>query len=117
MNLFIDRNKKANEEVHLIENLSSIPLHLPPPPPPPPPASNSTAKSVDAVVVPPDDLKIVIDKLADYVSRNGTEFEQCIRQKNDPRFTFLDPTHPNHSYYQFKVKELAVSFYSILFKI
>lgn len=59
--------------------------------------------------MPPDDLKVVIDKLADYVSRNGTEFEECIRQKNDPRFTFLEITHPNHSYYKHKVKELIVN--------
>ncbi|THD26305.1 hypothetical protein D915_002742 [Fasciola hepatica] len=44
----------------------------------------------------------IIDKMAEYVTRNGPEFEELVtRQKgNDPRFGFLKPTHPLHSYYQ-----------------
>lgn len=44
----------------------------------------------------------IIDKMAEYVTRNGPEFEELVtRQKgSDPRFGFLKPTHPLHAYYQ-----------------
>ena len=37
--------------------------------------------------------KTVIDKLAEYVSRNGIEFENNLRNKNDSRFEFLNRGH------------------------
>lgn len=46
--------------------------------------------------------------MAEYVVRNGLEFEELvIRQKSkDPRFGFLKSDHPLHSYYMAKRKEL-----------
>lgn len=60
---------------------------------------------------PPEDpdLKNIIDKLANFVSRNGPEFEQMTKQKqkNNPRFSFLFGGEHFH-YYQYKVNSESV---------
>lgn len=38
-----------------------------------------------AIIPPPPDIQPVIDKLAEYVARNGVKFESSVRAKNDPR--------------------------------
>ncbi|XP_070807401.1 splicing factor, suppressor of white-apricot homolog isoform X4 [Pituophis catenifer annectens] len=94
-----------------------------PPPPgttPPPPSTSSEASEdtsgalpgtstsassippVVAVIPPPPDIQPVIDKLAEYVARNGIKFETSVRAKNDPRFEFLQPWHQYNAYYEFK---------------
>ncbi|NXU48832.1 SFSWA protein, partial [Turnix velox] len=91
---------------------------VPPPPgttPPPPPeatesssgltsttASASTVAPVVAIIPPPPDIQPVIDKLAEYVARNGIKFEASVRAKNDLRFEFLQPWHQYNAYYEFK---------------
>jgi hypothetical protein len=42
---------------------------------------------LDNVEHPKGEIKIMIDKLAEYVARNGIEFEENIRKKNDERYT------------------------------
>ncbi|XP_008572846.1 PREDICTED: splicing factor, suppressor of white-apricot homolog isoform X4 [Galeopterus variegatus] len=90
----------------------------PPPPgttPPPPPTtaeSSSGATStttttsalapVATIIPPPPDIQPVIDKLAEYVARNGLKFETSVRAKNDQRFEFLQPWHQYNAYYEFK---------------
>ncbi|XP_060048697.1 splicing factor, suppressor of white-apricot homolog isoform X2 [Erinaceus europaeus] len=89
----------------------------PPPPgttPPPPPAtaeasSGPTSASITtsalapvAIIPPPPDIQPVIDKLAEYVARNGVKFETSVRAKNDQRFEFLQPWHQYNAYYEFK---------------
>ncbi|OXB61410.1 hypothetical protein ASZ78_012243 [Callipepla squamata] len=91
---------------------------VPPPPgttPPPPPdttdsssgltsttTSTSTIAPVVAIIPPPPDIQPVIDKLAEYVARNGIKFETSVRAKNDLRFEFLQPWHQYNPYYEFK---------------
>ncbi|KFV55395.1 Splicing factor, suppressor of white-apricot, partial [Tyto alba] len=91
---------------------------VPPPPgttPPPPPdttdsssgltsttTSTSTIAPVVAIIPPPPDIQPVIDKLAEYVARNGIKFETSVRAKNDLRFEFLQPWHQYNAYYEFK---------------
>ncbi|KAM4763143.1 splicing factor, suppressor of white-apricot homolog isoform 2-T2 [Cyanocitta cristata] len=91
---------------------------VPPPPgttPPPPPdtadstsgltsttTSTSTITPVVAIIPPPPDIQPVIDKLAEYVARNGVKFETSVRAKNDLRFEFLQPWHQYNAYYEFK---------------
>jgi hypothetical protein len=58
---------------------------------------------------PPAELQIVIDKTALYVAKNGDEFEETLKKKNDSRFPFLTPSDEFHSYYSFKVKEIRKS--------
>lgn len=55
---------------------------------------------------PPDDIEMknIIDKLAQFVARNGPEFEQMTKskQENNPRFAFLWGG-PYFNYYTYKV--------------
>ncbi|XP_006901035.1 PREDICTED: splicing factor, suppressor of white-apricot homolog [Elephantulus edwardii] len=90
----------------------------PPPPgttPPPPPSTAETSSGVTstttttsalapvaAIIPPPPDIQPVIDKLAEYVARNGVHFETSVRAKNDQRFEFLQPWHQYNAYYEFK---------------
>jgi len=50
----------------------------------------------------------IVDKTADFVARNGIKFEERIREneKNNPKFSFLQPTDPYHAYYQHRIKEI-----------
>jgi splicing factor 3A subunit 1 len=49
----------------------------------------------------------VIDRTAGYVARsaNPPQFEEKIRetQRNDPKFSFLNPLDPYHAYYRHKL--------------
>ncbi|XP_014442893.1 splicing factor, suppressor of white-apricot homolog [Tupaia chinensis] len=90
----------------------------PPPPgttPPPPPSTAETSGGaattttttsalapLAAIIPPPPDIQPVIDKLAEYVARNGLKFETSVRAKNDQRFEFLQPWHQYNAYYEFK---------------
>ncbi|KAM4532601.1 splicing factor, suppressor of white-apricot homolog isoform 1-T1 [Fundulus diaphanus] len=70
--------------------------------------SNSKAEAsvstpaAPAIIPPPPDIQPVIDKLAEYVARNGVKFEASVRAKNDPRFDFLQSWHQFNAYYEFK---------------
>lgn len=58
---------------------------------------------------PPQDIQLmnIIDKLAQFVSRNGKEFEQMtnMRQINNEKFSFLRPGQEFYDYYQYKLME------------
>jgi len=47
-------------------------------------------------------MKLIVDKMADYVARNGPEFEIVVRRRNDERFRFVETDHPYHAYYLHK---------------
>ncbi|XP_008851984.1 splicing factor, suppressor of white-apricot homolog isoform X2 [Nannospalax galili] len=82
--------------------------------PPPPTTTTETSSGVTstttttsalapvAIIPPPPDIQPVIDKLAEYVARNGLKFETSVRAKNDQRFEFLQPWHQYNAYYEFK---------------
>ncbi|KAG4070652.1 hypothetical protein HA402_013572 [Bradysia odoriphaga] len=53
--------------------------------------------------IPHPDLQNIIDKTAAYVLKNGREFEDILRTKNDARFSFLSATDEYHRYYIYKV--------------
>lgn len=53
--------------------------------------------------IPHPDLQNIIDKTAAYVLKNGREFEDILRTKNDARFSFLSPHDEYHRYYIYKV--------------
>lgn len=58
----------------------------------------------------------IIDKLANFVARNGPEFEQMTKQKqrDNPKFAFLFGGE-NFNYYQYKVTtEQASEYHNIL---
>eukprot|EP01126_Amoeba_proteus_P064518 TRINITY_DN9052_c0_g1_i2.p1 TRINITY_DN9052_c0_g1~~TRINITY_DN9052_c0_g1_i2.p1 ORF type:complete len:761 (+),score=229.99 TRINITY_DN9052_c0_g1_i2:930-3212(+) len=60
------------------------------------------------IVQPPDDLKCIIDKTANWVARNGEAFEKKIiaGQKQNPQFGFLRVGNPFFAYYQQKIREI-----------
>ncbi|KAM9820779.1 splicing factor, suppressor of white-apricot homolog [Neosynchiropus ocellatus] len=62
----------------------------------------SVTAAVPAIIPPPPDIQPVIDKLAEYVARNGVKFEASVRAKKDPRFDFLQPWNQYNSYYEYK---------------
>ncbi|CAG8679220.1 186_t:CDS:2 [Dentiscutata erythropus] len=62
---------------------------------------------IDIIIsVPPPDLKIIIDKMATYVSKSGESLEAKVREKHidDPRFSFLLPWNEFHSYYRQRIQ-------------
>jgi len=61
---------------------------------------------LDKVEHPNGEIKIMIDKLAEYVARNGIEFEENIRKKNDERFNFLQVDHKFYKYYKITIIKL-----------
>ncbi|XP_006874125.1 PREDICTED: splicing factor, suppressor of white-apricot homolog [Chrysochloris asiatica] len=101
-----------------VSSSTGVTSTAPPPPgttPPPPPSSTETSSGVTstttttsalapvaAIIPPPPDIQPVIDKLAEYVARNGVKFETSVRAKNDQRFEFLQPWHQYNAYYEFK---------------
>ena len=60
-----------------------------------------------AEMVPPDDVRVIIDKMATYVSKNGDDFEKIVKSKGDPRFQFLNEEHDFHIYYKRKIGEFS----------
>ena len=49
------------------------------------------------LVVPPPELATIIDKTAQFVARNGPEFETRIRnEQKNAKFSFLQPNDPFH---------------------
>jgi len=62
----------------------------------------------NAPIIPPPDLRNIVDKTALFVARNGPEFESRIQQneQNNPKFNFLKQGDPYNAYYQFKVREI-----------
>lgn len=57
--------------------------------------------------VPPNDLQIIIDKMASYVTKNGKQFEETARKRQDPRLKFLEPDDCFNAYYTQKLKLYA----------
>lgn len=79
-------------------------------PPPPPPAYDTPAGVLDIPPPPRADVQAVIDKLAEYVARNGDEFEHMVGEKPDDRFAFLNPSHVHYGYYQWKKQQFAAEY-------
>ncbi|GBP35442.1 Protein suppressor of white apricot [Eumeta japonica] len=63
-------------------------------------SDDSAEENGPPVLVPPEEVQVIIDKMATYVARNGDEFAEIVRAKNDPRFTFLDPGHEYYPFYK-----------------
>lgn len=61
------------------------------------------------------ELRNIIDKLAQFVARNGPEFEQMTKnkQKDNPKFSFLFGGE-YFNYYQYKVTTEQASKFALL---
>ncbi|KAG6891033.1 hypothetical protein C0992_010695 [Termitomyces sp. T32_za158] len=62
------------------------------------------------LILPPPEIKSVIDRTALFVARsaNPPQFEDKIRegQRNDPKFSFLNPVDPYHAYYRHRMDRI-----------
>ena len=71
-------------------------------------ADELAVKPPDNVVLPPKDIRHVIEKVAGYVARNGASFEDRIRQKEslNPKFSFLHQNDAYGSFYLWRLEEV-----------
>lgn len=78
----------------------------------PKPAAPTVATQTKTIgmIHPPPDIRSIVDKTAQFVARNGPEFEKRIlaNEKNNVKFNFLNSTDPYHAYYQHRVSEFKV---------
>ncbi len=59
------------------------------------------------IIIPEDEiLKTIIMNMAQYVARNGIEFESNIKKRNEERFSFLNEENIHYSFYKSKIKEI-----------
>ncbi|KHO00409.1 Surp module family protein [Metarhizium album ARSEF 1941] len=65
-------------------------------------------KPPSGVVLPPREIRNILEKTAGYVARNGAVFEDRIRDKEsaNPKFSFLNPSDAYHSFYQWRLDEV-----------
>jgi splicing factor 3A subunit 1 len=59
------------------------------------------------IVIPPPEIRKVLDKTAHFVARNGPSFEERIKEneKMNNKFAFLNQNDPYRPYYDKRVKE------------
>jgi splicing factor 3A subunit 1 len=61
---------------------------------------------IAGLIRPPPDIRVVADRTASYVAKNGRAFEARILQSGKgktPKFAFLQPTSPFHAYYEERI--------------
>ncbi|KAL8826280.1 MAG: hypothetical protein Q9191_003893, partial [Dirinaria sp. TL-2023a] len=66
------------------------------------------SKPPAGVVLPPRDIRTIVERTAGYVARNGAVFEDRIRdrEKHNPKFSFLSPKDPYSPFYQWRLDEV-----------
>lgn len=67
----------------------------------------SSSGKVVGVIIPPPDIRLVVDKTALFVSRNGKSFEQRILASGEgktAKFNFMKAYDPYHAYYEMKIR-------------
>jgi len=66
------------------------------------------SKPPPGVVLPPKDIRGIVEKTAGYVARNGSIFEDRIRdkEKNNPKFSFLSPNDAYSPFYLWRLSEI-----------
>lgn len=71
-------------------------------------ALDSVNKPPSDVVVPPREIRAILEKTAGYVARNGVAFEDRIRQKEiaNPKFSFLNQNDAYSAYYLWRLDEI-----------
>lgn len=71
------------------------------------PVSVATHTKTIGMIHPPPDIRSIVDKTAQFVARNGPEFERRIlaNGRNNVKFNFLNSSDPYHAYYQHRVSE------------
>ncbi|KAL3483641.1 Pre-mRNA splicing factor PRP21 like protein-domain-containing protein [Aspergillus germanicus] len=73
-----------------------------------PTITDDVNKPPEGVVLPPKDIRAIVEKTAGYVTRNGAVFEDRVREKerNNPKFSFLNSNDPYAPFYQWRLSEI-----------
>ncbi|KAH6776204.1 SWAP domain-containing protein / ubiquitin family protein [Perilla frutescens var. hirtella] len=71
------------------------------------PSSVATHTRTIGIIYPPPDIRNIVDKTAQFVAKNGPEFEKRIIANNEgnAKFNFLRSSDPYHAYYQHRLSE------------
>nr|DAD43123.1 TPA_asm: hypothetical protein HUJ06_001353 [Nelumbo nucifera] len=71
------------------------------------PVSVATHTRTIGIIHPPPDIRTIVDKTAQFVAKNGPEFEKRIIANNagNAKFNFLNSSDPYHAYYQHRLSE------------
>lgn len=77
---------------------SAAPISLP----------DEVSKPPAGVVLPPRDIRAIVEKTAGYVARNGIVFEERIREKekHNPKFSFLSSNDAYSAFYAWRLDEV-----------
>lgn len=61
------------------------------------------------IIIPPGEIKKMVEKTAAHVAKNGSEFEQALIEieQNKPEFSFLKRENPYRAYYDHMVAEYS----------
>lgn len=72
------------------------------------PLDDVHSKPPPGVVLPPKDIRSIVEKTAGYVARNGPVFEDRIRQKeiHNPKFSFLSTNDAYNAFYLWRLNEI-----------
>lgn len=75
---------------------------------PGPTLPEEVSKPPAGVVLPPKDIRAIVEKTAGYVSRNGIVFEDRIREKEkqNPKFSFLTANDAYNAFYVWRLNEV-----------
>ncbi|KAI0458472.1 Pre-mRNA splicing factor PRP21 like protein-domain-containing protein [Xylaria acuta] len=65
-------------------------------------------KPPQGVILPPKEFRIILEKTAGFVARNGISFEDRLRdkEKNNPKFSFLNSSDPYNPFYLWRLSEI-----------
>nr|KAJ3412769.1 SF3a splicing factor complex subunit [Polyrhizophydium stewartii] len=77
----------------------------------PPGAGSAAVPDTSGIIIPPPEIRTIVDKTADFVARNGPQFEERIRLKEsqNPRFSFMTPGDAYNAYYQRRINEMRAA--------
>ena len=69
---------------------------------------DDVSKPPPGVVLPPKDIRAIVEKTAGYVARNGAVFEERIREKekHNPKFSFLSRQDAYSPFYLWRLEEV-----------
>ena len=69
---------------------------------------DEVSKTPAGVVLPPRDIRAIVEKTAGYVARNGPAFEDRIREKekHNPKFSFLSAKDAYFPFYAWRLEEV-----------
>ncbi|KAG5292428.1 splicing factor 3 subunit 1 [Histoplasma ohiense] len=74
----------------------------------PPGLPEEVSKPPEDIVLPPKDIRTIIEKTAGFVARNGPVFEDRVRDKerSNPKFSFLNPSDAYAAFYSWRLSEI-----------